>query len=594
MLKKAFLLFLGLMFWLSGIFCQPIIDSMKSVLNSSDNTVEKKVELCAQIAGNYLRVNPDSAEYYAAKGLHISESNGYISGIFKNSCALGKVSLSQNQIDSAIVIFTGALKYFDELENKSDALCLFLLLGYANDMSQNYFEAHKYLYKGLAVAEEIRDSTFLWSYFNNLGNHYLEIDDHSKALEMFRKALVTYQMLDEDEKKFSLASVYNNMGLVYMQLNRYDSATYYLQKAISQPDVAGNYYGIFNLNINLGDVALSQGFPEKAMGYISNARTALDSLNKGFGGVPAPINAAYYNMMSKVSFELQKLQEATEYGLKALEYADLSGDFKARTEVFQRLAVISEILGDIPGAFNYQKLYIASRDSLEKRKTNQEIVKLTLAYEIEKERRQNQLEMELMNIQNRRKELIYIFAFITAGGIMISLFLLYRLQRIRTREKSIEEKALRLEKEKIAEDLEYKDKELATNVLYLLKKNELILSISKKLHTLVNELDEKNSATLSGIISDMSSNANKDIWEEFEVRFKEIHADFYNTLGQRYPDLTPNEFRLCAFLKLNMTNKEIAAITYQTPDSLRMARYRLRKKLKLSREENLVSFLAKI
>jgi DNA-binding CsgD family transcriptional regulator len=65
-------------------------------------------------------------------------------------------------------------------------------------------------------------------------------------------------------------------------------------------------------------------------------------------------------------------------------------------------------------------------------------------------------------------------------------------------------------------------------------------------------------------------------------------------LGRQFPNLTAQDLRLCAFLRLNMTNKEIAAITYQSLESLKTARYRLRKKLGLERDENLVAFLIRI
>ena len=81
---------------------------------------------------------------------------------------------------------------------------------------------------------------------------------------------------------------------------------------------------------------------------------------------------------------------------------------------------------------------------------------------------------------------------------------------------------------------------------------------------------------------------------DFELRFKEVNAGFYESLNQMYPDLTPNEVRLCAFLKLNMSTKEISSITHQSVKSINMARFRLRKKLDIDRDENLISFLTQL
>ena len=85
-----------------------------------------------------------------------------------------------------------------------------------------------------------------------------------------------------------------------------------------------------------------------------------------------------------------------------------------------------------------------------------------------------------------------------------------------------------------------------------------------------------------------------EIWEEFEVRFKQVYSTFYEKLRIDFPDLTPSELKLCALLRLNLSTKEICELSGQRPSSLDVARYRLRKKLGLSNSPvNLVTFLSK-
>jgi DNA-binding CsgD family transcriptional regulator len=71
----------------------------------------------------------------------------------------------------------------------------------------------------------------------------------------------------------------------------------------------------------------------------------------------------------------------------------------------------------------------------------------------------------------------------------------------------------------------------------------------------------------------------------------EVNREFYNNLIMRYPHLTPNERKLACFLRLNMTTKEISSITFQTGDSIKVARTRLRKKMGLSQDDSLIAFL---
>jgi DNA-binding CsgD family transcriptional regulator len=127
--------------------------------------------------------------------------------------------------------------------------------------------------------------------------------------------------------------------------------------------------------------------------------------------------------------------------------------------------------------------------------------------------------------------------------------------------------------------------------MYLARTNEFISALSEKL--LKNKLSFKkeNQQLINDLIRDLQSFADKDTWKEFELRFQEVHSDFYNKLNEQFPDLTSNEKKLCAFLRLNMTTKEISAITYQSVNSITVARSRLRKKLDIDKDENLISYL---
>ena len=128
-------------------------------------------------------------------------------------------------------------------------------------------------------------------------------------------------------------------------------------------------------------------------------------------------------------------------------------------------------------------------------------------------------------------------------------------------------------------------------MMYLMEKNEFITSISKKLIELKPDAKKDNKDLIQQIINEIRQNSSTKIWDEFEVRFKEVHLNFYNELHKRHPDLTPNEIKICAFLRLNMSTKEISAITHQSVKSINMARFRLRKKLDIDRDENLIAYL---
>ena len=86
-------------------------------------------------------------------------------------------------------------------------------------------------------------------------------------------------------------------------------------------------------------------------------------------------------------------------------------------------------------------------------------------------------------------------------------------------------------------------------------------------------------------------NMAEQVWNDFETRFESAFDSFYRILLERFPNLTPNERKLCALLRSGLSSKDIAVLTFQNPQSVDVARYRLRKKLNLVNEENLTDFL---
>ncbi len=148
------------------------------------------------------------------------------------------------------------------------------------------------------------------------------------------------------------------------------------------------------------------------------------------------------------------------------------------------------------------------------------------------------------------------------------------------------------EKKLTALNLEIKDKELATNSMSLLQNKE-------HYHALVNNLnmlkayvkDTDGSRLLDEIISGCKTSDLSFNWSSFITTFENVHEHFYNNLLEKHPDLTQNEKKICAFLKLGFNTKEISAITMQSNRSIVVARSRLRTKLNLDSKENLTSYI---
>jgi tetratricopeptide (TPR) repeat protein len=570
-------------------------DSLRVLYKSAPVNSLERLQAATQLAEYWLNTDADSAARYARIGIDLALKTGYYPGIFENSCTLGKIMMRRDSLEQAVALFEDARQQIDNLEIKNHALCVLLLLGYVYDVQKDFFKSHQVLYEGLRIAENTGDSAFIWSYYNNLGAHYYQMADYNNSIKMLRMGLKVYENLDPSQRKFSLASTLNNIAGSFLDLGYPDSAMFYLELALQMPGLDGEYYGQYNLYGNLGKALQLKGEPEKALAQYKKAGAALDSLKGNFKGSMAPLYASHYRHIGLAYFDKGDLSTARRYLLDALKYSELASDIEVKSETLLNLSQIEEKYGDLQGSLSLMKEYLTVRDTLVARQAAEKIAQVTLRYQFDKDMEAKEYEMEVNELRHRRRELVLLFTLMTVTGVLITLFLLYRLQRNRARRKHLEEKTVRLENEKISEELDYKNKELTTNVLYLLKKNEMIASISQQLNVLMVKMGEESTRNLRGIINQLDKETEEiDAWKEFELRFKEVHSDFYQKLSRDYPLLTAQELRLCAFLRLNMTNKEIASITFQTTESLKTARYRLRKKLGINRDENLVAFLIRL
>lgn len=143
-------------------------------------------------------------------------------------------------------------------------------------------------------------------------------------------------------------------------------------------------------------------------------------------------------------------------------------------------------------------------------------------------------------------------------------------------------------------ELEFKKKVMIENALFITRRTELGNAIIAELKEINKDTQNAYSDTIYGAISKLKSLMQGQEWKEFEIRFEEEHSRFREVLLKRHPDLTPNEVKLCTFLRLDMSSKEISEITNQSVRALETARSRMRKKLGLERSDNLVQYLFEI
>ncbi|MCO6148876.1 LuxR family transcriptional regulator [Flavobacterium sp. NRK1] len=154
-----------------------------------------------------------------------------------------------------------------------------------------------------------------------------------------------------------------------------------------------------------------------------------------------------------------------------------------------------------------------------------------------------------------------------------------------------EQELMKIRNQQLEQDFESKNRELAVSTMNLIKKNELLSMIKEDL----KKTSEGNERSVKSVITTINKNINEDdTWDMFKEAFNNADKDFLKKVKKEHPLLTPNDLRLCAYLRLNLSSKEIAPLLNISVRSVEIKRYRLRKKMELSHELGLVEYILSI
>ncbi|HKJ07235.1 MAG TPA: triple tyrosine motif-containing protein, partial [Flavobacteriaceae bacterium] len=148
---------------------------------------------------------------------------------------------------------------------------------------------------------------------------------------------------------------------------------------------------------------------------------------------------------------------------------------------------------------------------------------------------------------------------------------------------------MKLRNDKLRNEIDSKTRELATSTLSIVKKNEILNTIKKELLS----IDKKSDVNTVIKIIDNNLSTEGD-WAKFKEAFNNADTDFLKKVKEIHPNLTPNDLRLCAYLRLNLSSKEIAPLLNISPRSVEIKRYRLRKKMELPHKQSLVEYILNI
>jgi len=474
----------------------------------------------------------------------------------------------QGYYDSAIIFFKESLEYRQKQNAGSLHIAPVLLnIGAVCYKNENYALAIQYFDGALEKYTELQDSARIASCYSNLGMVSKKTENYSKAIEYYKKALEIKDIIKDTRGRIITL---NNLGTLFLQTNNLERAKEYLMQAL-------------NLNSDAR--------------YNSSLAVSYQNL------------ANYYYLTNKPS-------KAIESGIKSLEIMKEKGQRSNIEEVYLVLANAYEQQGKFETSLKYFKLHKSIHDSIFNAKSRANYNKLQLQLETTQKERKIEIlkkEQEKQILQNKILEnekqnyiatiIIIVFVVIIIGFIgLMKRKKDKQIQRqkdiVNLKEKELSAAELdksKLKEEELQQAILYKSKQLSTHALHMMQKNKLLNEIQSDIKELSKKalIEEKPNYKRINQLINQSLRSHKD-WDVFKLYFEDVNRDFYSRLKEINPDLTTNDHRLCALIKLNMNSKEMASVLNVAPNSIKSSRYRLKKKIGLDVEADLEEFIRNI
>lgn len=485
----------------------------------------------------------------------------------------------RTDIDSSLYYYQKLNTFLSEKEYHDKRFRVLLDMGNAY-LTKGHNDRALEAYMTILEASEDQDNPIYDLYARiSIAGTYLSSKDYKKALEQYEDIRQGHRVTDSTQANLRpFCAIFNNEGIANENLGRFEEAEQFYRKAIALSEKIDENYFLANAISNMGLLRARQGRRSEALTWHQRA-LALREQNAYTLGIVQSLTHLGENYLA-----LEDTASAQQHYERALPYANDLGSSKQILEIAAPLKFIYESQGNMALAYDIQEMELRANKEIlnEESVKTQERLKAEYEYELEK-----QIEEKNQKV----RETIYQFSF---GGVLLLFVLaliLYLLQKSKTRQSELLNENITKEKHLLRQELEYKNKKLMTNLMFLLEKNELISDLTQKLKDTKKMTKAQSDKLIADTLMSLRQHLNTKSWEEFDLYFQEVHSDFYSKLTTKF-QLTPNEMKLAAFTKLKLSSKEISSLTGQSVRTIDVGRYRLRKKLGITNSEvNLSTFL---
>jgi|GEM_PF-460149 len=490
-----------------------------------------------------------------------------------------------------------ALRLSAQLEYQNGQAKANRVIGVAYWAQGNLNKALQYLHSAHKLYKNKTDRTGLANVRLNIGMVYADLKDYSKALQNYEQAINAFTALG---LKSRIATTFTKIGTLLIEQHKDREALKYLTDALNMHMDNNFTYGIAEAHNKLGILYLYKNETEQASYHIQKSMILGGEINDIDG---LAHNSILYGKTLRLS---KHYDEAILHVNKGLELAKENGLKKYELLAYEELKELKKKQTQPQEAYAFYDKYISLRDSLFNLDKSKQIAYLEFEKELEKKDHKLFLfEQQKDKDRNIRLSLTLLIIILLICGSAIYFTYKQRAEKskqltIKTQELlevayALSQKKLensKLKQQELKQQLNFKNKELSAYTLNFIKKNELV----KELNKMIQEIKKSPSIDKGKLITKLHKIIRKNLtidrdWEDFNRFFEDAYQGFYEQLKSKHIALSTNDLKICSLIRLNLNAKEMAGILGISPDSVRTARYRLRKKLQLSPQQEMYTYL---
>jgi DNA-binding CsgD family transcriptional regulator len=618
------------LFWFYSFNTSNVLNAQTASAKQDSTYIDNEL----RIASNLFRKDNVHALEIAKRALEISKKISYNKGIVKSYYTIGNINNISAKFDIAKQAYEKALEQAEINKDRATMQLCYTSLGNVSSKLDDYKKAIGYYQQSAALSQALNDIAQVVR--SNIGISMVMIK--IKEYDQWNTySSIAIEKATQDSNPLNLVLAIHDRGAAFHRMGKerkmpafYDSAMFYYKQAqkllqLKVSVVEGNQILFISQN-DMGSLFLEKKLYDSAKLYLENALQGAIKQNN------VSIICSIYNDLGQIATVNKEFEKSEKYLQDAINMAQKIS-FERKRAVYKNLMELATAKGSYKKALEYQLQMMNCSDSLYNTEKANAVNNLNIRYET----KQKENEIEQLKRESVLQKRIKYFSISLALIGLIAILLLIRSFKLQQKVNIQNEKLLKEEKENavllnkqvdaekektiMRSELEKKEKnkleaEIAIQKLQEEKMQKEIEAIQRELSVYVMQTEKKNElistlknqlkeieAKIPGVIPSLKEtykllDKTLDIendFDKFSFHFQKVHPLFFQQLLENSGyTLSPLDLKYCAYMKMNLSTKEIANLLNVNSDSIRVTRHRLKQKLKLNKDDDLVDFLLKL